>query len=93
MYSANTGMHFLQYTQVLYMLLSLPKKLIRLLACSLPLFCSLRNIHLFLSYKLAYIVIYELPDVQAGFRKSRGTRDQIDNIHWIIGKARGFQED
>ena len=33
----------------------------------------------------------ELPDVQAGFRKSRGTRDQIANIHWIIEKAREFQ--
>ena len=34
----------------------------------------------------------ELPDVQAGFRKGRGTRDQIVNIRWIIEKARGFQE-
>ena len=34
----------------------------------------------------------ELPDVQAGFRKSRGTRDQIANIHWIIAKARKFQK-
>ena len=34
----------------------------------------------------------ELPDVQAGFRKGRGTRDQIVNIHWIIEKARGFQK-
>ena len=34
----------------------------------------------------------ELPDVQAGFRKGRGTRDQIANIHWIIRKAREFQE-
>ena len=33
----------------------------------------------------------ELPDVQAGFRKGRGTRDQIVNIHWIIEKAREFQ--
>ena len=33
----------------------------------------------------------ELPDVQAGFRKGRGTRDQIANIHWIIKKAREFQ--
>ena len=33
-----------------------------------------------------------LPDVQAGFRKGRGTRDQIANIHWIIEKAREFQE-
>ena len=32
----------------------------------------------------------ELPDVQAGFRKGRGTRDQIANIHWIIEKAREF---
>ena len=34
----------------------------------------------------------ELPDVQAGFRKGRGTRDQLTNIHWIIEKARDFQE-
>ena len=34
----------------------------------------------------------ELPDVQAGFRKGRGTRDQIANIHWITGKAREFQK-
>ena len=35
---------------------------------------------------------HELPDVQAGFRKGRGTRDQISNIHWIIEKAREFQK-
>ena len=34
----------------------------------------------------------KLPDVQAGFRKGRGTRDQIANIHWIIEKARQFQK-
>ena len=34
----------------------------------------------------------ELPDVQAGFRKDRGTRDQIVNIRWIIKKAREFQK-
>ena len=34
----------------------------------------------------------ELPAVEAGFRKGRGTRDQIANIHWIIEKAREFQE-
>ena len=33
----------------------------------------------------------ELPDVQAGFRKGKGTRSQIANIHWIIEKAREFQ--
>ena len=35
---------------------------------------------------------YELPDVQAGFRKSRGTIDQIANICWIIEKAKEFQK-
>ena len=35
---------------------------------------------------------YELPDSQAGFRKDRGTRDQIDDICWIIEKAREFQK-
>ena len=35
---------------------------------------------------------YELPDVQVGFRKGRGTRDQIANIRWIIEKAREFQK-
>ena len=34
----------------------------------------------------------ELPDVQAGFRKGRGTRDQIANIYWIIKKVREFQK-
>ena len=35
---------------------------------------------------------HELPDVQAGFRKGGGTRDQIANIHWIMDKAREFQK-
>ena len=34
----------------------------------------------------------ELPDAQAGFRKGKGTRDQIANIHWIIEKAKEFQK-
>ena len=34
----------------------------------------------------------EIPDVQVGFRKGRGTSDQIANIHWIIEKAKGFQK-
>ena len=42
--------------------------------------------------RLQEYVNRELPDVQAGFRKGRGTRDQIANIHWIIEKAREFQE-
>ena len=41
---------------------------------------------------LQHYVNCELTDVQAGFRKGRGTRDQIANIHWIIEKAREFQK-
>ena len=43
------------------------------------------------SFKLGFMN-QEIPDVQAGFRKGRGTRDQIANIHWILGKAREFQK-
>ena len=39
-----------------------------------------------------YCENWELPGVQAGFRKGRGTRDQIANIHWVIDKARKFQK-
>ena len=42
--------------------------------------------------RLQQYVIRELPDIQAGFRKGRGTRDQIANICWIIEKAREFQK-
>ena len=42
--------------------------------------------------RLQQYVNHELPDVQAVFRKGRGTRDQIANIHWIIDKAREFQK-
>ena len=45
-----------------------------------------------LQARLQQYVNCELPDVQAGFRKGRGTRDQIDNIHWIIEKASEFQK-
>ena len=45
-----------------------------------------------LQARLQQYVICEVPDVQAGFRKGRGTRDQIANIHWIIEKAREFQK-
>ena len=41
---------------------------------------------------LQQYVNHELPDVQAGFRKCRGTRDGIANIHWIIEKTREFQK-
>uniref|UniRef100_A0A8B9YGG7 Reverse transcriptase domain-containing protein n=1 Tax=Bos mutus grunniens TaxID=30521 RepID=A0A8B9YGG7_BOSMU len=45
-----------------------------------------------LQARIQQYVNCELPDVQAGFRKGRGTRDQISNIHWIIEKAREFQK-
>ena len=45
-----------------------------------------------LQARLQQYVNHEMPDVQAGFRKGRGTRDQIVNIHWIIKKAREFQK-
>ena len=45
-----------------------------------------------LQVRLQQYVNRELPDVQAGFRKGRGTRDEIANIPWIIEKAREFQK-
>ena len=45
-----------------------------------------------LQARLQQNVNHELPDVQAGFRKGRGTRDQIANIRWIIKKTREFQK-
>ena len=42
--------------------------------------------------RLQQYVNHELPDVQIGFRKGRGTRDQIANVRWIIKKARAFQK-
>ena len=45
-----------------------------------------------LQARLQQYTNHELPDVQAGFRKDRGTRDQTANIHWIMEKAREFQK-
>ena len=45
-----------------------------------------------LQARLQQYMNHEIPDVQAGFRKGRGTRDQIPNIHWIIKKARESQK-
>ena len=45
-----------------------------------------------LQARLQQYVNHGIPDVQAGFRKSRGTRDQITNIRWVIEKVREFQE-
>ena len=47
---------------------------------------------IFLKARLQQYVNHELPDVQAGFRKGKGTRHQVANIHWIIEKAREFQK-
>ena len=44
-----------------------------------------------LQARLQQYMNHELPDDQAGFRKGRGTRDQIANIHWMLEKAREFQ--
>ena len=45
-----------------------------------------------LQAKVQYYVNWQLPDVQAGFRKGRRARNQITNIHWIIENAREFQK-
>ena len=45
-----------------------------------------------LQARLQQYVNHELPDVQTGFRKGRGNRAQLANIHWIIEKARAFQK-
>ena len=45
-----------------------------------------------LQARLQQYVNREIPDIQAGFRKGRGTRDQIANINWIMEKAREFQK-
>ena len=45
-----------------------------------------------LQARLQQYMDHGLPDIQARLRKGRGTRDQIANIHWIIGKAREFQK-
>ena len=54
--------------------------------------CASKVILKILQAKLQQYVNRELPDVQAGLRKARGARDQIANIHWIIGKAREFEK-
>ena len=45
-----------------------------------------------LEARLQQYMNYEIPDVQGRFRKGRGTRNQVANIHWIIKKAREFQK-
>ena len=61
--------------------------------CTIPLISHTSKVVLkILQARLQQYLNHELPDVQAGFRKGRGTRDQIANIHWIIEKARKFQK-
>ena len=61
--------------------------------CTIALTSHASNVmHKLLKVRLQQYVNYELPDVQFGFRKGRGTRDQIANIHWIIEKAREYQK-
>ena len=61
--------------------------------CTIALISHARKVMLkILQARLQQYVNQEIPDVNAGFRKGRGTRDQIANIHWIIEKAREFQK-
>ena len=61
--------------------------------CTIALISHARKVMLkILQTRLQQYVNHEVPDVQAGFRKGRGTRDQIANIHWITEKAREFQK-
>ena len=61
--------------------------------CTIALISHASNIMLKIPQaKLQQYVNWELPDVQAGFRKGRGTRDQIATFHWIIDKAREFKK-
>ena len=53
---------------------------------------DIKQYRLILQVRLQQYVNHELPNIQAGFRKGRGTRDQIANIRWIIKKAREIPE-
>ena len=61
--------------------------------CSIALISHASKVKLkILQARLQQCVNHELPNIQDGFQKGRGTRDQIANIHWIIKKAREFQK-
>ena len=60
--------------------------------CTIALISHASKVLKILQARLQQYMNCELPDVQAGFRKGRGTRDQISNICWIIEKAREFQK-
>ena len=60
--------------------------------CTIALISHASNVMLkILQARLQQYMNHELPDIQAGLRKGRGTRDQIANIHWLLEKAREFQ--
>ena len=67
------------------------QRMLKLLHNCTHLMCSKAMLKI-LQARLKQYVNCELPDVQAGFRKGRGTRDQIVNIRWIIQKEREFQK-
>ena len=61
--------------------------------CTIALISHITKVMLkILQARLLHYVNHELSDVQAGFRKGRGTRDQIANVRWIIKKAREFHK-
>ena len=60
--------------------------------CTIALISHTKVMLKILQARLQQYMNQELPDVQTGFRKGRGTRDQIANIHWLIQKAREFQK-
>ena len=60
--------------------------------CTIALISHTSKVTLKIQVRLQQYVNHELPDVQAGFRKGRGTTDQIANIRWIIDRAREFQK-
>ena len=79
-------MLFLFYDEVYHIVVILKCFLLKLISHTSKVMLKI------LHARLQQYVNHELPDVQAGFRKSRGTRDQIANICWIIEKAREFQK-
>ena len=86
-------MHFLRKTLLVFALLhSAFQGQISLLLQVFPDFLLLHLMLKILQARLQQYVNRELPDVQAGFRKGRGTRDQIANILWIMEKAREIQK-
>ena len=64
----------------------------RMFKLTFALICTSKEMLKILQARLQQYLNQEIPEVQAGFREGKGTRDQISNIHWIIEKAREFQK-